>query len=268
MKRYMGFNNVDKLQNTTIIFKEQTSFKPWNRTRLLHFVLLHFPSFPAHSTYVVCLMYCLFAFELNSFKLKGRLPRPDRPTNLKSLNLATWFFIIADPFRSSAQKFSSFPARIVTTVPSSTSPSAITCAAQRHTQLSFLFSSSDSYKLSITIYDYKMCWAYSFHVFIDICTYYLLRILKQFIVLFGQSHQTFVCRSPFHKNSFCQPYLCLYKKQHNYLLLTRADIPLHHQSRPESLIGLQCEINIISIKYLALKLRRLEINGIVKNKCD
>lgn len=57
------------------------------------------------------------------------LPRPDRPTNLRSLNFATWFFIIAVAFLSSPQKFSSFPARTVTIVPSMTSPSAITLKA-------------------------------------------------------------------------------------------------------------------------------------------
>lgn len=54
------------------------------------------------------------------------LPRPDRPTNRKSLNLATWFFMIAVAFRNSPQKFSSLPALIMTWVPSLTSPNATT----------------------------------------------------------------------------------------------------------------------------------------------
>lgn len=56
-------------------------------------------------------------------------PRPERPTNRRSLNLATWFFISAVQLRSSAQKFSSLPARMVTGVPSGTSPSATTLNA-------------------------------------------------------------------------------------------------------------------------------------------
>lgn len=54
------------------------------------------------------------------------LPRPLRPTNRKSLNLATWFFITAVQFRSSAHQFSSLPAFIVTEVPSPTSANATT----------------------------------------------------------------------------------------------------------------------------------------------
>ena len=54
------------------------------------------------------------------------LPRPERPTNLRSLNLATWFLTMAVEFRSSPQKFSSFPAFICTIVPSDTSESKIT----------------------------------------------------------------------------------------------------------------------------------------------
>ena len=53
-------------------------------------------------------------------------PRPLRPMILKSLNLATLFFMTAVLLRSSPQKFSSFPALRVTTVPSVTSLSAIT----------------------------------------------------------------------------------------------------------------------------------------------
>lgn len=57
------------------------------------------------------------------------LPLPLRPTNLRSLNLATWFFITAVEFRSSAQQFSSLPARTVTMVLSPTSPKATTLNA-------------------------------------------------------------------------------------------------------------------------------------------
>lgn len=64
-------------------------------------------------------------------KLKERndSPLPLRPTNLRSLNLATWFFIRAVEFLSSAQQFSSLPARTVTRVPSPTSPRATTLKA-------------------------------------------------------------------------------------------------------------------------------------------
>lgn len=57
------------------------------------------------------------------------IPLPLRPTNLKSLNLATWFFITAEQFRSSAHQFSSLPAFIVTIVPSPTSASDTTLNA-------------------------------------------------------------------------------------------------------------------------------------------
>lgn len=56
-------------------------------------------------------------------------PLPLLPTNLRSLNLAIWFFIRAVAFLNSAQEFSSFPALTVTTVPSLTSPSATTLKA-------------------------------------------------------------------------------------------------------------------------------------------
>ena len=59
--------------------------------------------------------------QLMTMVIVKLLPRPDRPTNLKSLNLATWFFITAVWFRSSPQKFSSFPALTDTNVPSGTS---------------------------------------------------------------------------------------------------------------------------------------------------
>ena len=50
------------------------------------------------------------------------LPLPDLPTKRRSLNLATWSLMIAELLRSSAQQFSSLPARTVTTVPSCTGP--------------------------------------------------------------------------------------------------------------------------------------------------
>lgn len=56
-------------------------------------------------------------------------PLPLLPTNLKSLNFATWFLMIAVEFLSSAQQFSSLPALTVTTVPSPTSPNATTLKA-------------------------------------------------------------------------------------------------------------------------------------------
>ncbi len=49
------------------------------------------------------------------------LPLPDLPTNLRSLNLATWFWKPAVAFRRSAEQFSSFPAVSITFVPSETS---------------------------------------------------------------------------------------------------------------------------------------------------
>lgn len=56
-------------------------------------------------------------------------PRPLRPTNLKSLNFATWFFITVVQFLSSPQKFSSLPHMRWQGVPSWTSPSATTLNA-------------------------------------------------------------------------------------------------------------------------------------------
>lgn len=49
------------------------------------------------------------------------LPLPDLPTNLRSLNLATWFLKVAVLFLSSAAQFSSLPAVRITLVPSITS---------------------------------------------------------------------------------------------------------------------------------------------------
>lgn len=56
----------------------------------------------------------------------SHLPLPLLPTNLRSLNFATLFFITAVLFLSSAEQFSSFPALTVTWVPSRTSPRATT----------------------------------------------------------------------------------------------------------------------------------------------
>lgn len=56
-------------------------------------------------------------------------PRPLRPTNLKSLNFATWFFMTVVQFLSSPQKFSSFPHIKWQGVPSCTSPNATTLNA-------------------------------------------------------------------------------------------------------------------------------------------
>jgi len=49
------------------------------------------------------------------------LPRPLRPINLKSLNIATRFLTRAEQLRSSAEQFSSLPALKDTAVPSGTS---------------------------------------------------------------------------------------------------------------------------------------------------
>lgn len=56
-------------------------------------------------------------------------PLPLLPTNLKSLNLATWFLNMAVQLRSSPQEFSSFPALTWTTVPSLISHNMITLKA-------------------------------------------------------------------------------------------------------------------------------------------
>lgn len=56
-------------------------------------------------------------------------PLPLRPTNLRSLNLATWFFMTAVKFLSSPQQFSSLPALMVTIVPSVTSSREMTLNA-------------------------------------------------------------------------------------------------------------------------------------------
>ena len=53
-------------------------------------------------------------------------PLPDLPTNLRSLNLATWFLKVAVALRRSAAQFSSFPAVRMTLVPSGRSLSEMT----------------------------------------------------------------------------------------------------------------------------------------------
>lgn len=70
-----------------------------------------------------------FLIDSKVFSSVYNSPLPLLPTNLRSLNLATWFFIKAVEFLSSAQQFSSLPARTVTRVPSPTSPRATTLKA-------------------------------------------------------------------------------------------------------------------------------------------
>lgn len=60
---------------------------------------------------------------------RAYVPLPLLPTNLRSLNLATWFFMTAVQFLNSPQQFSSFPALMVTRVPSLTSSNATTLNA-------------------------------------------------------------------------------------------------------------------------------------------
>lgn len=54
------------------------------------------------------------------------IPRPDLPTNLRSLKRATWFLKVVVALRSSADTFSSLPAVRTTLVPSGTSLSEST----------------------------------------------------------------------------------------------------------------------------------------------
>lgn len=77
----------------------------------------------------LCLMYVFEKKDENQENCLRDSPLPLLPTNLKSLNLATWFFIKVVEFLSSAQQFSSLPARTVTRVPSTTSPRATTLNA-------------------------------------------------------------------------------------------------------------------------------------------
>lgn len=76
--------------------------------------------------------WCKIKVKQNKGKVEHsswNLPRPLRPTKRRSLNLATWFFITAVQLRSSPHQLSSFPARIVTIVPSPTSVRATTLNA-------------------------------------------------------------------------------------------------------------------------------------------
>ncbi len=74
--------------------------------------------------------YCLGKkMEKNAYPQPWILPLPLRPTNRRSLNLATWFFMMALALRSSPHQFSSLPALMVTSVPSVTSPRATTLKA-------------------------------------------------------------------------------------------------------------------------------------------
>lgn len=82
------------------------------------------PSTPRKFFFLSAIIIFVFVF---CFLLHS--PLPLRPTNLRSLNFATWFFIRAVEFLNSAQQFSSFPARTVTKVPSPTSPRATTLNA-------------------------------------------------------------------------------------------------------------------------------------------
>lgn len=68
-------------------------------------------------------------FVTRALQMQFSSPLPLLPTNLRSLNFATWFFMTAVQFLNSPQKFSSFPALTVTNVPSSTSPRATTLKA-------------------------------------------------------------------------------------------------------------------------------------------
>ena len=71
----------------------------------------------------------VFTIRVNANWSARILPLPLRPTNLRSLKRATWFFMTAVAFRSSAEKFSSLPAAIETRTPSGISPSATTLNA-------------------------------------------------------------------------------------------------------------------------------------------
>lgn len=82
-----------------------------------------------HYNYTYILLYIHNNILIIGCTQRRYWPLPLLPTKRKSLNLATWFFISAVQFRSSAQKFSSFPARMVTAVPSGTSPKATTLNA-------------------------------------------------------------------------------------------------------------------------------------------
>merc|ERR1719180_254006 len=71
----------------------------------------------------------LGALLMLMMRLKA-LPLPLLPMILRSLNLATLFFITCELFLSSPQKFSSLPILRLTIVPSSMSLNAITLKAE------------------------------------------------------------------------------------------------------------------------------------------
>ena len=68
---------------------------------------------------LIAIVLCVADFLQTMFIL----PRPDRPTNLRSLKRATWFLKVVVALRSSADTFSSLPAVSTTFVPSGTSES-------------------------------------------------------------------------------------------------------------------------------------------------
>lgn len=106
--------------------------KLFSRTRndCFSFIFPSFFFFFADTRLFNCeIILFLLCFQYKVRNIFFYSPLPLLPTNLRSLNLATWFFISAVEFRSSAQQFSSLPARTVTRVPSPTSPRATTLNA-------------------------------------------------------------------------------------------------------------------------------------------
>lgn len=91
-----------------------------------------------------------FKFAVHNFhsnwKMKSTLPRPLRPTNLRSLNFATRFFMTAVALRNSAHGFSSLPAFMVATVPSAMSPRATTLKADGNVLLDLQWEGSAEHK--------------------------------------------------------------------------------------------------------------------------
>lgn len=85
--------------------------------------------FPDGWFHTECSKWVSLYKRVNANWLARILPLPLRPTNLRSLKRATWFFMTAVAFRSSAEKFSSLPAAIETRTPSGISPSATTLNA-------------------------------------------------------------------------------------------------------------------------------------------
>lgn len=86
-------------------------------------------------------------FSTSNLFFSFDLPLPLRPTNLKSLNLATWFFITAVQFRSSEHQFSSLPAFIVTIVPSPTSANVTTLNATGSVLFDLQWFGSEEHKI-------------------------------------------------------------------------------------------------------------------------